>query len=134
MNRTTTTRIECCKCGKPCKPSGISAGYAVDKDGNHYCYTCSSKHEEQTLRELPIGGKTYLYLTFDKENCRWKLQNWTGLLSIPIYSVKRGRHNFAGNRYDFWFVYHGNTYHGVQYGDNTEVATVTRIKGIKGVK
>lgn len=123
--------IKCVECGKVCKPQGIGTGYAVDKDENHYCYTCCAKQEEQTLRELPVGEKTYLYLTEDKPNYRWKLQNWTGLISIPIYSVKRGRHNFAGIRYDFWFEYYNHEYHGVRYGDNTEVATVTRIKGAR---
>lgn len=126
-----TETVKCFKCGKACKPEGIFTGYAVDEDGNNYCYNCGAIIESQALRELPVGGKMHLYLVEDKQHNRWNLQNWTGKLSIPIYRVKRGRHNIAGVRRDFWFEFWGNAYHGVQYGyeDYSQLTTVTRIKG-----
>lgn len=125
--------IKCQKCGKICESNTIGAGYAVDDAGNHYCYDCSAIMEAQALRDMPVGGKTRLYLIEDTQHNRWSLQNWTGIISIPIYQVKQGRHNIAGVRRDFWFDFWGNAYHGVQYGygDYSQLAMVTRIKGTR---
>lgn len=40
----------------------------------------------------------------------------------------KGRHNICGVRYDVWFTYHDNKYHGVKYGDNNDIVYVKRIK------
>lgn len=122
--------VKCVKCGKICKPDCIVAGYAVDNEGNKYCYKCAAKKSAQTLRDLPIGGKTYLYLV--ARNNSWSVQDFMGLLSIPVYHVKLGRHNIAGIRYDFWFEYHDNLYHGVVYGRDSQLARIKRIKGNAG--
>ena len=86
----TMETVKCVKCGKICKPDCIVAGYAVDNEGNKYCYKCAAKKSAQTLRDLPIGGKTYLYLV--ARNNSWSVQDFMGLLSIPVYHVKLGRH------------------------------------------
>lgn len=122
--------VKCCKsCGKVCKPDGIFTGYAVDGDGNHYCYECAAEREARALRELAVGESTHLYLVVREG--KWFVRNFTGLLSIPLYYVKVGRHNFAGTRYDFWFEYHDNMYHGVVYGKDAQLARVKRIKGVR---
>lgn len=123
------TMVKCSECGKVCKPSnnGLFAGYATDKGGNKYCYECMAKKEEQTLQDLPIGRTVRnMYLVIRNGNLF--VQNFTGLLSIPIYRIRVGRHNIAGIRYDFWFEFHGNKYYGVRLGD-VECAMVKRIKG-----
>lgn len=125
--------VKCVKCGKVCKPDGIVAGYAVDEDGNRCCYECAAERDAKALRDLAIGESIRLYLVV--RNNRWFALNFTGLLSIPVYSIKFGRHNLAGTRYDFWFIHHDNTYHGVVYGIDSQLAKVTRIKGnSRGVK
>ena len=124
--------VKCYKCGRVCKPNGIVGGYAVERDGNRYCFKCAAKREAQVLRELAVGESIHLYLVV--RNGEWCVQNFTGLLSIPIYYIKAGRHNFAGIRHDFWVEYHDNIYHGVVYGEDTQLARVKRIKGNAGGK
>ena len=129
---TTTMPVKCDKCGKVCKQDGMFTGYAVLWDGRKYCYQCSAEVDAQRLRGLAIGESMHLYLVV--RNNVWRVNNFTGLLSLPVYRIKFGRHNFAGIRYDFWFIYYKQKYHGVVYGDDTQLAKVTRVKNIKGVR
>ena len=113
----------------------ISVGYATDASGKTYCYDCCAAQDRD---EMQRAGKITLYLSFD-DNSRpsdigryfhgnHKLTNWPGSLQIPIRCVKRGDHNMAGCRYDFWFTFKGREWHGVQYGDNTQLAHCRRLK------
>jgi hypothetical protein len=53
---------------------------------------------------------------------------WPGTLKIRC-GVRTGRHNIAGKRYDVWFVGpDGKNWHGVTYGDNTQICRVRRLK------
>jgi hypothetical protein len=93
-------------------------------------------------------GRITLYLTFDKALARWhhdggwngknspvtgkaspwQVTNWPGSLRFNAF-VRRGRHNLAGTRYDLWFTGPENTlWHGVQYGDQTQVCHCKRLK------
>lgn len=68
-------------------------------------------------------GKTTLYLS------NGEVTNWPGTLRFPLWSSKRGRHNIAGTRKDVWFKDgSGNMWHGVQYGEFTQICHCKRLK------
>jgi hypothetical protein len=63
-----------------------------------------------------------------KEGDNWYVTNWIGNIRY-LASVKKGRHNIARTRYDAWFHGPMNTiWHGVQYGENTQVIWCKEIK------
>lgn len=72
------------------------------------------------------GDKFYMYLTGDIQSGHY-VSNWPGSFKIRVYP-RKGRHNFAGVRYDFWFNVGNHEFHGVQYGDNTQVAYIRCLK------
>lgn len=126
----------CADCGKhkPLKSDGGGTGYGYDGVTNAiFCYPCGAKRHFDSLER---DGKGYLYLsptTLDERkalgaSAAHKLTDWTGERKIPIYRVQSGGHNFAGTRYDVWFTLGGRDWHGVQYGDNTQVCHVRRLK------
>lgn len=120
--------FKCSDCGhaKPLATEGAAGtGYArVGKDdADMICYECAGVREE---RDLLAKGKGYLYLT--SEGNAHKLTNWPGTISIRIGYVRTGRHNMAGRRYDLWFNWKGRDWHGVQYGDNTQICHVRALK------
>lgn len=137
-------------CGHPpTETSGIGTGYGKDDQGRTFCYECCAERDREQMRQ---EGRITLYLTIDNDatdhngtrlssaredrafgNGRHypgshKVTNWPGTLSIPATGLKVGRHNIAGRRYDFWFRFEGSDWHGVQYGDNTQIAHCRRIK------
>lgn len=118
-------QFTCSQCGQiKTNDSEHTTGYGVDKDGNKVCYQCCGINDAKELAELPLKGKTTLYLnTKDKT-----LTNWPCSFKIPLSYIRVGKHNFAGKRYDTWFKYAGNQFHAVQYGDNTQIAYVQRVK------
>lgn len=104
--------------------SDFTTGYGKDKDGNIVCYDCCGKQDSKELAQLQPNQKFTLYLNTKDQT----LTNWPGTLKINVGHIKTGRHNIAGKRYDTWFKYEGNQYHAVQYGDNTMVAHIKRVK------
>lgn len=91
--------------------------------------------------EMISSGKAVLYYTdFNlgpKESLgsdsrvHGEVTNWYGTFKIPIYCrPKIGRHNFAGVRYDIWFGFAGSDWHGVVYGNNTQLCHIRRIKDV----
>lgn len=121
-----------------------STGYGIDEHGNKICFDCCGKNNYDMLENMPVGGKTTLYLTGEHEytpietpvngvcqvkRSKWYVTNWPGTLKIKVYYTRKGRHNIAGSRIDFWFCISGNHFHGVQYRENTEIAYIRRIKG-----
>ena len=114
----------CTVCGQhKTHENDISTGYGVDKDGNKVCFDCCGLQDAKELGELPLKGKTYMYLDTKQKT----LSNWPGTFKINLHHIREGRHNIARKRYDTWFNYNGNSYHAVQYGDNTQVAHIKRI-------
>lgn len=81
-------------------------------------------------------GRATLYLTVTsgvissyRSATHGKITNWPGSLSFPCI-VRKGRHNIARVRYDANFAGpDGNRWHGVQYGDNTQIIHCKRLKG-----
>jgi len=128
--------VICQKCGTVCKPKGIGTGYGV-MDGKTYCYDCCGIIERDLLIK---EGKGILYLSWEQE-CElfnkpgWyypknaKISNWPGTFSLPIRAIKVGSHNFARRRYDVWFKFNDMEWHGVSYGDNTQLCHVRRLRG-----
>lgn len=112
-------------------------GYGLDSVNNPVCYECCAEGDKQTMRDT---GKITLYLskTADYEELQqrlgnakpsgWQVSNWPGSLVIPCMKVNVGRHNIAGKRYDAYFIFEGYIWHGVQYGDNTQLIHCKRTK------
>lgn len=112
----------CSNCGQT-KPVGTSGGtgYGYNADHSIICYECCAVQDRAEMIET---GRAVLYLT-DGE-----VTNWPGTLRFKVGQIRKGRHNMAGVRRDFWFAGPGNTtWHGVQYGENSQVAWCRRIKG-----
>lgn len=120
-------KIYCSKCGKECKPEGFAAGYAVlPVTGDKICYSCCGELDKQQLLNAKPGDKFCFYLIGDIQSGHY-VSNWPGSFKIRVYP-RKGRHNFAGARYDFWFNVGNHEFHGVQYGDNTQVAYIRCLK------
>jgi hypothetical protein len=96
-------------------------GYGLDKENNKVCYSCCGKQDEESMEKT---GKTILYLDTAKRT----VSNWPGTLSINLSSLSKGRHNIARVRYDVSFIHKGKRWHGVQYGDNTQICHCKRSK------
>lgn len=123
----TTTVFFCdnCKTEKT-HTNSLTTGYGVNDKDEKICFECCGKLDAQHLMSMSIGDKYVLYLT--KNDNQYRLTNWPSSLEIPVYGVKEGRHNMAGKRYDLWFQFKNNHYHGVQYGDNTQICHIKRVK------
>ena len=132
-----TDTLEILECGHAESPhSSFTRGYGEDSKGNRSCYACCADYDRQIMRDT---GKICLYLTLDDDTGRTlnqfgrrygnhKLSNWPGSLELPVHCIKTGRHNIAGTRYDCWFTFDNTNWHGVQYGDNTQICHCTRLK------
>lgn len=122
--------FHCADCGqdKPVKTEG-GTGYGYfgpdQPDNKPICYECCGKREATTMRET---GKATLYLEHKGRDTSGWVTNWPGTLRLPC-GVSIGRHNMAGKRYDVWFVFEGYQWHGVTYGDNTQICHCKRTKG-----
>lgn len=111
----------------------FTTGYARDDQNNKICFDCCADVDKEHMQK---HGKITLYLTKDlpkgqvthPEN---RITNWCNTLSIKPYFIRKGRHNIAKTRYDVWFRYEGQEWHGVQYGDDTQLCHCKRLKGTK---
>jgi hypothetical protein len=143
--------FKCHECGetKPVLKEAVT-GYGIDKDDNKVCYACCGKQDHEHMEKgLPIClylsgdirpgqedrtvGQTQLWnpgMQRTEWVPKWILSNWPGSLEIPIYMVKVGRHNIARVRYDIWFRFAGHNWHGVMYGNDTQICHCKTIKEI----
>lgn len=97
-----------------------------NKNPVQICMDCSKKAWKKLLSDIPIRGKINLYLTYGKEEKY--VSNWIGSLKIYLHRIKASPHNIAGTRRDFWFNIDGSKFHGVQYGEFSQIAHCTRTK------
>lgn len=122
-----------CKESKPVQTNG-GTGYAGELS-SPICYACCGKLDRQSMIET---GEAILYLTTSKGmgsvsagtfgEFSAKVGNWPNTLSFNC-SVRKGRHNIAGSRYDVWFTGpDGRQWHGVQFGENTQICRCKRTK------
>jgi hypothetical protein len=143
-----TDKVYCESCGKECPPprSLLGCYYGKTAEGKIRCFTCCAEEDKAQMDRLHMDhtGKICMYLTHrpfpmhnDRGAQKWimgttvagTLTNWPGTLSFPC-RVKIGRHNIARYRYDVWFTDHnGNPWHGVTYGEKTQICHCHRIKG-----
>ena len=117
--------MKCSRCKEKIsvKPNSITTGYATDDKENKICYDCCGKIDADWL--IQHVRSTY-YLT---ETCDgYEVINWPGTMRIPVRSHKSGRHNFARTRTDVWFQFRDRYFHGVQYGDNSQLLHIRRLK------
>lgn len=126
-------------CGhEPSEHGPHTTGYGEDRDGKRYCYDCCAERERAAMIE---HGKATLYLVKDSGYQRptvgseqasdraWIITDWPGKLRFRPWHVRKGRHNIARTRYDAWFAGpDGHVWHGVQYGDMTQIIHCKRTK------
>ena len=118
---------EVLECGHPASAhvpstSGLVPrhGYGIDPEGNRHCYACCAVQDAQ---QMQADGKITLYLGTGE------VTNWPGSLRLKVNYQRKGRHNLAGVRYDVWFTGpDGDNWHGVQYGNMTQLVHCTRIR------
>lgn len=133
---TETKSFECSMCHevKTHPTDSCTTGYG-EIDGKKVCFACCGKLDEETMK---AEGKIVLYLSEDRTNelggighivaTRGKVTNWPNTLSFPC-RIRKGNHNIAGSRYDIWFTGpDGKQWHGVQFGDNTQICRCRRLK------
>lgn len=117
--------VTCNICGKEIvSDSPYTTGYGIDENNNKVCYACCG---EQDTEYMKTHDKTMLYLV--KRENDWYVTNWPGTLSVKVATPKKGRHNIARTRYDVWFAFADKFWHGVQYGDFTQVCHCKVVKG-----
>lgn len=132
---------EHCQQTKPIQAgTGCGTGYART-DSGLTCYECCGLIDAAWMREK---GRIALYLTCapawherkpHKEGAQLvtrrdragTVTNWPGTLRFTCLT-KTGRHNIAGTRYDCWFVFEGYWWHGVTFGDSTQVCHCRRTR------
>lgn len=134
----TTETYVCTECKKelplidPSKPH--IGNYGRDKEDNKFCFDCCGK---QDLEQMRTQDRITLYLTMPTHGAKMngqikffdgKVSNWPGSLSLHA-TGRVGNHNIARTRYDCWFSDpHGNKWHGVQYGDFTQLVHCRKLK------
>lgn len=117
----------CSKCNSEKTHNGIGTGYGTDNEGNKTCYECIGKSELEQMKQAKAGDKFTQYLVHRKESGKWFVTNWPNTMSFEVAPTK-GRHNMAGCRYDVWFSVGQNRFHGVTYGDMTQICHITCLK------
>lgn len=104
--------------------------YGLRGNDEKICYKCCAELDKEYMRK---NGKITLYLTCEQvkrtrpRKCRGEVTNWPGSLRFSCHT-RSGRHNIVGNRYDCWFVFEGYEWHGVTYGDNTQICHCKKTK------
>lgn len=100
--------------------SDFTTGYGTMPDGKIACFDCCAIEDK---KRMVADGKIDLY---------WHnhiVSNWPGTLTFTPTGYRKGSHNIAGTREDFWFVGpDGFIWHGVQMGGFNEIAHCKRTK------
>lgn len=104
--------------------SEITTGYARTNDDQKICYKCCGRID---LAQLLKDKKGILYLCLCGNNIAY-VQNWPGTLHFPVARLRVGKHNIARKRYDVWFSIANTNWHGVTYGDNTQICHCRQVK------
>lgn len=128
----------CTGCGRVVTP-----GHYGENSEGIFCFDCCAKAD---LAYMAKHGKITLYLTVDNlpKNAYGlystspsvrtvRVNNWPCSLQFRPSCISVGRHNMAGKRYDVWFRVENDPYvwHGVTYGDNTQICHCKRTKRTK---
>ena len=104
-----------CDCGHTVsvEDTDCTTGYGIDADNKKICFACCAINDAKSMRET---GKATLYYHGGQ------VTNWPGTLKLPVLAVKYSRNNWGSKRTDFWFDFEGVRWHGVQVGENSELA------------
>ena len=115
--------FKCSVCKKTVTPehSTITSGYGLDKNNKKVCYACCGEQDKKAMIE---DGKTVLYFDESKKT----VTNWPASLVFKVLNIRKSWHNFAGVRYDYWFIFDGYVWHGYTIGDSTQIAHCKRTK------
>lgn len=120
----------CADCGetRPVQTSGVGTGYGYDKRNRPICYACCGKNDRLAMDKT---GRAMLYLTIKPDlggsYGNAEITNWPGTLRFAG-RYHKGNHNIAGSRYDVWFKVDGQNWHGITYGENTQICHCRRVK------
>jgi len=118
-----TTEFDCHQCGQhKIHESNISTGYGRNDKDEKICFACCGLNDEKNLIELKKGEKICLFFN------GIEIINWPSTLKITPTYIRKGRHNIAGTRQDVYFVFRGLNFHGIQYGNNSEIIHIRKIK------
>lgn len=113
-------------CGHHPSPHGPhTTGTAWTNDNKEICWACSVETIKAYMRE---HGQATLYFVRNFKTGKYKVTDWTGLLSMDVRGHSTSRHNMARRRYDYWFIFEGEEWHGYTVGDNTQIAHCKRNK------
>lgn len=103
---------------------GVSCGYAIDSASENFvCFDCAADRDRADMKAT---GRATLYLS--RVDGAWRVSNWPGTLALHPRHVRKGRHNFARVRHDVWFSFEGEEWHGVNYGDFSQILHCKRLK------
>lgn len=121
-----TFKCSHCYLTKEVNKSG-GTGYGIDtKTDEKICYDCIGKHDLADLTNATPGQKFTFYLSKNSAG-QWEVTNWPGTFRQPV-TVRKGNHNIARNRYDTSFVVANKRFHGVTFGDWTQIHHVRAVK------
>jgi len=128
--------VEILECGHPESPhSSFTRGYGTNDKGERHCYDCCT---DQDLSWMKDKGRIALYLVPVTQQERtegkapysasYSVTNWLGHIFAFVRRSTKGRHNIARTRIDVWFPHDGYMWHGVQYGEMTQIVHCRRTK------
>ena len=123
--KTNKFTCDICKQTKEFK-SNHTAGYGINDKEQKVCYACCANEDRAKMKET---GKAVLYLCTNKQG-DYIVTNWPDSLSFKCYHYSIGSHNWGLKRYDVWFDFEGRTWHGVTYGDNTQLCHCKQTKQV----
>jgi len=133
MKKTTSFTCEVCHKEISQEHEDFTTGYATNDKKEKICYACCAEADKQFMRD---NNKITLYLikrylypeSTTNKAYNYFVTNWPGSLEIKCYYSDKGKHNIAGTRYDVWFKFEGYVWHGVQYGENTQLCHCKKTK------
>lgn len=123
-------------------PYPVTTGYGIDnRTGRAVCYRCCGARDRATMKS---NGRATLYLCRKPDAPTalargetkvspipgvahwrlqplpqdWKVTNWPSSLELPVWRIRRSRHNWGRERFDVWFIFEGYVWHGVNAGDS----------------
>lgn len=129
MKKDDVKRCKNCGCTITTSEGDVGTGYALSEAGDITCYKCCAESEKQYMIE---NGRIDLYAVVG-DNYAVEVTNWPGTLRFPVKYLKIGKHNIAKVRRDVWFDFDGYVWHGVQYGNSSEVCHCRKTKRRLGV-
>lgn len=123
----TTFHCDICNQDKTHPDDSCTTGYGENAEGQKVCFDCCGTRDREYMIETGSSVALPLYLT--KTDNAWSVGNWPGTLRFRCGVPKKSQHNIAGTRYDVWFTGpDGKTWHGVQYGEWTQIVHCKRTK------